>query len=74
MDGAITGMAVKIIVISDMSRAASLPCAMSRTIARDSTIVADAPDPCRKRAASITSMSVALAATVAAAANNSMPA
>ena len=44
--GAMTGAAVKIIVIRDMSRAASLPDATSRTIARDRTIADAAPIPC----------------------------
>ena len=43
--GAMTGAAVKIIVISDIMRAASLPVAMSLTTAREITIADAAPIP-----------------------------
>ena len=73
MVGATTGATVKIIVISDISFAASLPLEISRTIARDSTTAEAPPKPWTKRAASITSMLCASAATVAASANRLMP-
>ena len=71
--GATTGAAVKIIVMSDMRRAASLPEAMSRTIARDRTMADEAPTPCTNRATSRTSMFCAAAATMPATANSPMP-
>jgi hypothetical protein len=74
MLGAITGAAVKIIVISDISLAASLPLATSRTIARDRTIEAAAPIPWINRAASMSSILPANAAAMAPTRNNSIPA
>ena len=71
--GASTGTAVKIIVMSDMSRAASLPDATSRTMARASTMEEAAPAPWINRAASMTLMSVLAAATVPAMANTLSP-
>jgi hypothetical protein len=73
MLGAITGAAVKIMVISDMSRAASLPVATSRTMERDSTMADAPPQPWTKRDTSMTSMLVAAAAANAAAAKMPMP-
>ena len=71
--GAMTGAAVKIMVISDIRRAASRPLDTSRTMERDSTIAAAAPSPWTKRAASMTAMEFAAAATKAAMVKMSMP-
>ena len=73
MLGAMTGAVVKIIVITDISFAASLPLAISRTMARDKTIAAAAPNPCTRRAVSMSSIFVATAATIAATVNRLMP-
>ena len=58
-----TGAAVKIIVISDINLAASLPLAISRTIARDSTIADAAPTPWINLAANM--ISIVVAGTIA---------
>ena len=73
MLGAITGAAVKIIVMSDIRRAASLPLAMSRTIARVNTMAEAAPKPCRKRAASSRPMLSAADAMTAPMTNSVIP-
>ncbi len=72
--GAMTGAAVKIIVISDISFAASLPDAMSRTTALESTTAEAAPIPCTKRATSSSSILLAIVVAIAATANSVMPA
>ena len=72
--GAMTGAAVKIMVMIDMSLAAALPLAMSRTMARDMTSAGAEPIPWMNLPASITSIESAMAAAMAPARNRAMPA